>query len=48
MMEMSSQKECVESALEMSLKVIRMYDWLLDLYVLVRSILEASFSNYYF
>uniref|UniRef100_A0A2A4JAH1 Methyltransferase domain-containing protein n=1 Tax=Heliothis virescens TaxID=7102 RepID=A0A2A4JAH1_HELVI len=31
---MSSKMENIKSNLEMSLKVIRMYDWLLDLYVL--------------
>ncbi|XP_026738794.1 protein RRNAD1 isoform X1 [Trichoplusia ni] len=31
---MNTQKEIVQSTLAMSLKVIRMYDWLLDLYVL--------------
>ncbi|KAJ8736051.1 hypothetical protein PYW08_006707 [Mythimna loreyi] len=31
---MRYQKECVETILEMCLKVIRIYDWLLDLYVL--------------
>lgn len=32
---MPTQKETLKSSIAMSLKVIRMYDWMLDLFVLV-------------
>lgn len=39
---MVSQKETVKTAIKMSLQAIRMYEWLLDLYVLVRYLLIVS------